>query len=221
MRYVGFSNFDEKPELARRAVAIQQRERQHRFISSQPRYNLIDRHVEKGHAEFCRRNGIGLVVYSPLSQGVLTNKYAAGARPEGSRATGPFAHFLDSQKALTPENVAAAERLAAWCGKRDLEPAAVAIAWVLRNPAVASAIVGATSVTQLEQNAKALEVKLSDADWREVSALTLPKAASAKKKSRAPRAALARGSRSAGARPRPGRAAAARASRAGRRGSPA
>jgi aryl-alcohol dehydrogenase-like predicted oxidoreductase len=176
VRYVGFSNFDEQPPLAERVVAIQKRAGWLPMISSQPRYNLLDRHVEDGHVAFCRKHGIGMIVYSPLSQGVLTNKYAGGARPEGSRATGTFAHFLDSQKALTPENVAAAERLGAWCAERGLEPAAVALAWVLREPAVSSAILGAISVAQVEQNARALEVKLSDADWREVATLTAVKA---------------------------------------------
>jgi aryl-alcohol dehydrogenase-like predicted oxidoreductase len=219
VRHVGFSNFDEKPELARQAVAIQRRERWHRFISSQPRYNLLDRHVERGHTAFCRRNGIGLLVYSPLAQGVLTNKYAAGARPEGSRAAGPFAHFLESQKAISPDNVAAAERLGAWCASRGLDPAAVAIAWLLREPVVSSAILGATSVAQLEQNAKALEVTLSEAEWREVAALTAP--AARLPKSAARRAGRAPGPRSSGATRRPGTAAAATASRAGRRRSPA
>jgi L-glyceraldehyde 3-phosphate reductase len=170
-RYVGFSNFDEQPPLAEQVAAIQARERWTRMISSQPRYSLVDRHVEDGHADYCRKHGLGMIVYSPLAQGVLTNKYAGGARPEGSRATGTFAHFLESQKALTPENVAAAERLGAWCAERGLEPSAVALAWVLRQPAVSSAILGATSTTQLEQNLKSLEVKLSDAEWREVEKL--------------------------------------------------
>ena len=170
-RYIGFSNFDEQPALADEVAAIQSREHWTRMISSQPRYSLLDRHVEDGHTAYCRKHGIGMIVYSPLAQGVLTNKYAGGARPEGSRATGTFAHFLESQKALTPENVAAAERLGAWCTTRDLEPSAVALAWVLRNAAVASAIIGATSTAQLEQNVKALEVKLDDAEWREVGAL--------------------------------------------------
>jgi len=226
VRYVGFSNFDEKPELARRAVTLQRRERRHRFVSSQPRYNLLDRHVEREHAAFCRRNGIGLIVYSPLSQGVLTNKYAAGAKPEGSRATGSFAHFLESQKANTPENLAAAERLGAWCATRGLDPAAVAIAWVLRHPAVASAILGATSVTQLDQNLKALEVQLPESEWREVAALTATPAAPARPPAPSPtgarrRGARVRGPRSRGATRRPGRTAAARASRAGRLRSPA
>jgi aryl-alcohol dehydrogenase-like predicted oxidoreductase len=171
-RYIGFSNFDEQPPLANQVAAIQTRERWTRMISSQPRYSLLDRHVEDGHEAYCRQHGIGMIVYSPLAQGVLTNKYAAGARPEGSRATGAFAHFLDSQKALTPENIAAAERLGAWCAQRGLEPVAVALAWVLRSPVVSSAILGATSAAQLEQNVKALDVKLSDDEWREVEALT-------------------------------------------------
>ena len=185
VRYVGFSNFDEKPELAVEAVAIQKRERWLPFISSQPRYNLLDRHVEQGHAAFCQKHGIGMIVYSPLAQGVLTNKYAGGARPEGSRATGTFAHFLESQKALTPANVEAAERLGAWCASRGLDPAAVALAWVLRQPAVTSAIVGATGIEQLERNVKALEVELSDAEWREVAKAAtakVPAAPGAKKK---------------------------------------
>jgi len=172
VRYVGFSNFDEQPALAERVIAIQRRERWTQMISSQPRYSLVDRHVEGGHAAFCRKSGVGMIVYSPLAQGVLTNKYAAGARPEGSRAAGSFGHFLESQKALTPENVAAAERLGAWCAGRGLEPGAVALAWVLRNPAVSSAILGCTRVEQLEQNLKALEVKLEGTEWAEVERLT-------------------------------------------------
>jgi len=170
VRYVGFSNFDREPRLAAQVAAIQRREGWTRMISSQPRWSLVDRHVEREHVGYCRRNGIGMIVYSPLAQGVLTNKYAGGARPEGSRATGSFAHFLESEKALTPENVAAAERLGAWCAARGLEPAPVAIAWVLRHDVVSSVITGATRIEQLEQNLKALEVKLSDAEWREVEA---------------------------------------------------
>lgn len=170
VRYVGFSNFDHHPKLAAQVAAIQKRENWTRMISSQPRWSLVDRHVEREHVAFCRRSGIGMIVYSPLAQGVLTNKYAGGARPAGSRATSDFAHFLESEKALTPENVAAAERFGAWCAARGLEPAPVAIAWVLRHDVVASAITGATSEAQLEQNLLALEVSLSDAEWREVEA---------------------------------------------------
>jgi len=183
-RYVGFSNFDREPELARKAVAYQKARGWSRFVSSQPRFSLVDRHIEgKGargldgrvfqvsHIDFCRANGIGLMTYSPLSQGVLTNKYAGGAVPPGSRAAGAFAHFLTGEHALTPEGIAAGERFAAWIGAHNAGSAAqVALAWVLRRPEVSAVIIGATSAEQLEENLKADQVKLSDAEWREVEA---------------------------------------------------
>ena len=170
-RYIGFSNLVSEPELARRGVAYQKARGWTRFVSSQPRYSLLTRTVEKEHMGFCHRNGIGLIVYSPLAQGVLTNKYAGGQIPEGSRGAGKFAHFLTGEKALTPENVAAAERFAAWAVKRGTDsPAAIALAWVLRRPEVSSAIIGATSVEQLESNLKYAEVSLSDAEWKQAEA---------------------------------------------------
>jgi aryl-alcohol dehydrogenase-like predicted oxidoreductase len=181
-RYIGFSNFDRDPALARRAVAFQKTQGWSRFVSSQPRYSLLDRKVEPEHLAFCRRNGIGMIVYSPLAQGVLTNKYAAGAVPEGSRAAGKFAHFMSSEKQLTPENVAAAERFAAWVAKHGAwSPSQVAIAWVLRHSEVSSAILGATSVEQLEENLKAAEVQLSDGEWKEVEAAIAGKTPAAKR----------------------------------------
>jgi aryl-alcohol dehydrogenase-like predicted oxidoreductase len=175
-RYIGFSNFDRVPVLANRAVAIQKARGWDRFVSSQPRYSLLDRHIEDGHLAFCRRNAIGLIVYSPLAQGVLTNKYAAGTVPEGSRGAGKFAHFLTAEKALTPDNVAAASRLAAWASSHgEATPAAIALAWVLRRPEVSAAIIGATSPQQLEENLKYAEVKLANKDWAQVeSAIASP-----------------------------------------------
>jgi len=119
-----------------------------------------------------------------MAQGVLSNKYAGGATPEGSRATTKFAHFLTQEKALTPENVAAAERLAAWCAKSGAgSPAQVALAWVLKHPEVSSAIIGATSIEQIDENVAASELALPDAAWAEVEAAIAgagPKRGSAK-----------------------------------------
>ena len=170
-RYVGFSNFDREPALAEQVIALQRARGWDAMISSQPRYSLVDRHIEPEHIEFCRRHGVGIIAYSPIAQGVLSGKYAGGATPEGSRATTKFAHFLTQEKALTPENVAAATRFAAWVESRGLPgPAAVAVAWVLREPQVSSAIVGASKLAQLEENLKAGEIKLSAADWSEAEA---------------------------------------------------
>ena len=191
-RYIGFSNFDRQPPLLRKAVAYQKARGWERFVSSQPRYNLLEPRIEREHLPFCKQHGIGLIVYSPLLQGVLTNKYAGGATPEGSRATTAFAKFLTAEKALTPENVAAAERFAAWVEKRGLPgPAPTALAWVLSRPQVSSAIIGASRVEQLEENLKALEIELKAADWAEAEAAIAgkrtKKAAAAKPARRAPK----------------------------------
>lgn len=163
-RYIGFSNFP--TALAREAVKIQKLHDWDVFVSSQPRYNLLDRAVEKDHMAFAAKVGIGLIVYSPLAQGVLSNKYAGGRVPRGSRAAGAFKHFVQSEKALTPENVAAAEALAAWAKERGLPGAApTALAWVLRRPEVSSAIIGATTDAHLDANLRALDIAVSDRDW--------------------------------------------------------
>jgi len=184
VRYVGYSNYDRNPPLDRRVLEIQKKNGWDVMVSSQPRWSLVDRHVEKGHAALCRTWGVGMLVYSPLAQGVLTNKYAGGAVPAGSRATTKFAHFLTAEKALTPENVAAAERLASWCARSGVgTPAQVALAWVLKHPEVSSAIIGATSTAQIDENLKACELVLSDAQWREVEAAIAGGRPSASKRS--------------------------------------
>lgn len=203
VRYVGYSNFDHHPPLDRQVLELQKRRGWDVMVSSQPRWSLLDRRIEQAHVPLCRKWGVGLLVYSPLAQGVLSNKYAGGARPEGSRAASKFAHFLTQEKALTPENVAAAERLAAWCAKSGAgTPAQVALAWVLRHPEVSSAIIGATSEAQIDENVKACELELPAAAWREVEAAIAgpgakrgAKAAAAKPATprRSPKARAARG----------------------------
>jgi len=171
VRYVGFSNFDHHAPLDRKVLEHQKAQGYDVMVSSQPRWNLLDRHVEGGHAALCRKWGVGMIVYSPLAQGVLSNKYAGGEKPPGSRATTRFGHFLESEKALTPENVAATERFAARVKELGAwTPAQVALAWVLRHPEVSSVILGATRVEQLEDNVAAAEVKFDDAEWKSLEA---------------------------------------------------
>jgi len=177
-RYIGFSNFDHHPKLLAQAVAIQKARGWERFVSSQPRYNLLEPRIESEHMPFCQRHGIGIICYSPLLQGVLSNKYAGMTIPEGSRGAGKFKHFLEQEKALTPENVAAAERFAAWVGARGADtPTQIALAWVLRRPEISSAIIGASSVEQLEENVKAIDVKLTPGEWNASAAAARGKVA--------------------------------------------
>ena len=173
VRYVGFSNFDRDPRLLARAVAYQRSRGWDPFVSSQPRYNVLEPRIETGHMAFCAKHGIGIINYSPLLQGVLTNKYAGMAIPAGSRGSGSFKHFLEAEQALTPANVAAAERFAAWVAKHtSATPSQVALAWVLRRPEISSAIIGATSIAQLEENLAATELKLTPAQWRDMERAT-------------------------------------------------
>ncbi|MER5931195.1 aldo/keto reductase family protein [Streptomyces sp. NPDC002054] len=133
-----------------------------RIISNQPQYNLVWRVIEEEVVPLCEREGIGQLVWSPLAQGLLTGKYLPGqAPPAGSRAAGVAASQFASG-ALTDDvlkRVAALGEVAADLG---LSMPQLAIAWVLRNPNVASAIVGATKPEQLAQSVTASGVELDD-----------------------------------------------------------
>ena len=153
-RYIGFSNFDQQPPLAGRGRRDPEGARLGPRSSRASRATACSTaHVEDGaHARSAGRTGIGMIVYSPLAQGVLSNKYAGMASPEGSRGA---AHVRALPRA--GEGAHARERgggraaSRAWSQKKGVgTPAQVALAWVLRRPEVSSAIIGASSVGQLE-----------------------------------------------------------------------
>lgn len=123
----------------------------------QPLYNLCERSIERSVVPTCAELGMALVVFSPLAGGMLTGKYLDG-KPAGSRgATSPW---IDHH--LTPARLAAIRTFVGACQDRRLTPSAVALAWVLAQPGITSAITGATSVAQLEQNLTAAELTLDD-----------------------------------------------------------
>jgi aryl-alcohol dehydrogenase-like predicted oxidoreductase len=123
-------------------------------ISSQPQYSILRRGIEKRVLRSCERRGIGQIVWSPLAQGVLTGKYATGVRPEGTRAAHPFqSRFMEAF--LTDEMLARVEKLRPIAAELGLTMSQLALAWVLRQPSVASAIVGATAPEQIRENAAA------------------------------------------------------------------
>jgi aryl-alcohol dehydrogenase-like predicted oxidoreductase len=132
-----------------------------RIVSNQPQYSLMWRVIEAEVVPLCEKEGIGQIVWSPLAQGVLTGKYAPGAAdapPAGSRATGPEGGemtWLLRDEVLEP--VAAYAEL---CREAGYTPAAVALAWVLLNENVSSAIIGASRPEQIAENVKALDVEL-------------------------------------------------------------
>jgi aryl-alcohol dehydrogenase-like predicted oxidoreductase len=157
VRYVGFSEWT--TEQIRAALEIPGVVR---FVSSQPQYSMLWRVIEPGVIPLCRENGIGQIVWSPLAQGVLTGKYRAGAPlPEDSRARSDvMSGFMD--RVLQRPVLEAVARLEGVAQDLGLSMAQLALAWVLRQQNVASAIVGATRPGQLDDNAKASGVRLSE-----------------------------------------------------------
>ncbi|KEO84276.1 aldo/keto reductase family protein [Tumebacillus flagellatus] len=142
-----------------------------RIVSNQPVYNMLNRYIEKDIIPLCEREGIGQVVFSPLAQGVLTGKYKYGQPlPEGSRATDPStSQFVE--RFLTESNLRKVEKLGAVANRLDCSLAQLALAWVLRQPNVSSAIIGASRPDQINDNVGALRVNFSEADLTEIEAI--------------------------------------------------
>ena len=149
--YVGLSKYPVK-EL-RRAVSLLA-ELRVPCVVQQVRYNLLDRsEVEREQLPAAEETGLGTVVFSPLAQGVLTNKYAEGV-PLDSRA-GKGSPFIE--RYLHDDAVAYARRLQALAQLRGQTPAQTALAWVLRDPRVTSAVIGASRPEQIRENIAALD----------------------------------------------------------------
>jgi voltage-dependent potassium channel beta subunit len=132
----------------------------YRPVTNQPQYSLLDRHIEAEIVPTSRALGLSQIVWSPLAQGLLTGKYAGGKVPPGSRAADAERNrFLVPM--MTPQNLRRAAHVAAVAREAGLTSAQLALAWVLRRPEIASALVGATSTAQLAENLKAADVDLA------------------------------------------------------------
>lgn len=141
------------------AVAIADRYLLDRIVVNQPQYNLLNRRIEHEIIPVCKKYGIGQVVFSPLAQGVLTGKYKGGKVPPGSRAANEEINAF-VQRFLTPEMLAKVDELEKIALELGITLVELALAWVLREPNVASALVGASRPEQIEQNVKAVDVEL-------------------------------------------------------------
>ena len=149
--YVGISNY--RPEQTRQAARLL-RDLGTPCLIHQPRYSMLDRWVEDGLLDTLESEGIGSIVFSPLAQGQLTDRYLNGI-PQGARAT------KTERVWLTPDdvrdNLPKIQKLNKIAGRRGQSLAQMALAWVLRKPQVTSALIGASSVKQLELNLAALD----------------------------------------------------------------
>jgi 1-deoxyxylulose-5-phosphate synthase len=157
-RYLGFSEWTaEQIQAALDLPGVE------KFVSSQPQYSILRREPERDVIPVCARNGISQIVWSPLAQGVLTGKYSPDSPPPpDSRAAsesmgGMMGRFMNRREVLE-----AVQRLKPVAEDAGLTMAELALAWVLREPNVASAIVGASRPEQVEANARASGIELSE-----------------------------------------------------------
>jgi L-glyceraldehyde 3-phosphate reductase len=148
--YVGISSYS--PERTRDAIAML-RALGTPLLIHQPSYSLLNRWIEGGLLDVLGEEGVGTIVFSPLGQGLLTDRYLDGV-PEGSRASRPGSL---SREMLTEDNLAKVRGLNEIAQRRGQSLAQMAVAWTLRDPRVTSTLVGASSVDQLEQNVASLD----------------------------------------------------------------
>ncbi|SEH16505.1 Predicted oxidoreductase [Sphingopyxis sp. YR583] len=165
-RAIGFSEWS--PDQIAAALALAPPSV--KFVSSQPQYSLLYRRAEEKVIPISIAGGIGQIVWSPLAQGVLSGKYLPGAAlPAGSRATGDDAHFM--QQFLTAPVLEAVQSLNTVADRAGCSLAQLAIAWVIAQPGITSAIVGASRPDQLRETAKAADLTIDPALLAEAAAI--------------------------------------------------
>ncbi len=166
--YVGISNYP--PELTVKAAEYL-RGRNCPFVIHQPKYSMLVQDIKKqGLLDTLEKLGLGCIPFSPLAQGLLTNKYLSGSIPSDSRA-GKHSPFLKADK-ITPEVIAKLNALNAVAQKRGQSLSQMAIAWLLADKRITSVLIGASRVGQVVENVKALDnISFSESDFGEIDAI--------------------------------------------------
>jgi aryl-alcohol dehydrogenase-like predicted oxidoreductase len=171
VRWIGFSEW--APDQIEAALKLSRELGFEKFVSSQPQYSLLYRRPEKKVIPISAANGISQIVWSPLAQGVLTGKYDPDAPPpQGSRATveaGNASGFIS--RWLEKPVLQAVQKLKPLAAEANLSLTQFALAWVLREPNVASAIVGASRPEQLDENCAASGAKVDPALFAKAEAI--------------------------------------------------
>lgn len=172
IRYFGLSNF--KAWRIARVCAICDAEGIDRPVVNQPVYHALNRMIEVETLPACADLGLGVFPYSPNARGILSGQYTGGAMPEGSRAAlGPGNNLYKrlAESEFRPENIKAAEAIAAHAKKRGIDPTAFAVAWVLANPLVTGTIVGPRTMAQWDSYVAAFDVAWTKEDEAAVNAV--------------------------------------------------
>lgn len=167
VHYIGTSEW--RASEIEAALKIQDAHGYNRFVSNQPQYSMLWRVIEQEVVPMSQREGIGQIVWSPIAQGVLTGKYKAGKKPPvGSRATDKKNGAEMISRWLRDDVLKAVADLKPIADEAGLTLAQLAVAWVLQNKNVSSAIIGATKPTQVKENVKASGVKLAPEVMRSI-----------------------------------------------------
>ncbi|MFY0525233.1 aldo/keto reductase family protein [Archangium gephyra] len=170
--YIGVSEWT--AEQIRAGVTLA-RQLGFQLISSQPQYSMLWRVIEGQVVPTSQELGVGQIVWSPIAQGVLTGKYKPGQKPpEGSRATDEKGGSRFIQRFMTDDVLTRVQQLKPVADGVGLSLAQLAVAWVLQNPNVASAIIGASRPDQVKENVKAAGVKLSGDVMRRIDEILGP-----------------------------------------------
>jgi aryl-alcohol dehydrogenase-like predicted oxidoreductase len=168
VRYVGCSNWPARHLM--KALCLATAKTWEHFVSLQAYYSLVGRDLEHELLPLCREEGLGVLPWSPLSGGFLTGKYRRDqAAPAGARRSGFDFPPIDNQRGYH-----AVEVLDALAKEKGASIPQMALAWLLAQPGVTSAIIGANKMAQLEDNLKAVEVQLSPAEVERLSETTQP-----------------------------------------------
>ncbi|MCL6525132.1 MAG: aldo/keto reductase [Thermoflavifilum sp.] len=169
VRYIGASNY--RAWELMKALCLCERLKLVRYVSVQSSYSLIDRTVEQALAPLCVDQGIGLIPYYPLAQGILTGKYiSVDTVPPGSRLERDplFANRL------TPDRLELSRELTKIAGDIGTTPGALAIAWLLQRPAVSTVIAGASQPEQVVMNLRALDVTVDSTSLSKLDQISAP-----------------------------------------------
>lgn len=163
VRYIGCSNFAAWQICE--ALWAADRKNLTPFVAVQPRYNVLDRTIERELVPFCRQYGVGIIPYSPLAGGILTGKYILGEAPPLETRAGRNARL---QQQLTEEQLGKVSALGKWAREQGHTVGELALAWLLSRPEVSTVIAGATKIEQVDENAKAADWKLSAAELGQI-----------------------------------------------------
>jgi aryl-alcohol dehydrogenase-like predicted oxidoreductase len=165
-RYIGFSEWS--PDQIRASLELSRDHGYEKFVSSQPQYSMLHREPEREVFRLCSENGISQIVWSPLAQGALTGKYKPGQPPPaGTRATSDRMGRMMGDW-LADDVLETVQRLVPVAERLGITMSQLALAWVLRMPDVASAIIGASRPEQVQENAAASAVELDGETLAEI-----------------------------------------------------